>query len=145
MTDIMVDNINTTVRKHDILIHLGDVAFGGKGNVQKFLQRINCRNLVLLAGNHDYGSAATGNVILECDYLEIRLNNTLVCMFHYPIASWNEMHHGSIMLHGHTHMKYEGEGRIKDVEINSNNMFPYELNTVVNELLQIPMVDNKRH
>ena len=146
MTDVMIKNINSSVKKQDMLIHLGDIAFGGKSNVQKLLQRINCRNLVLLNGNHDYGSAACSNVILECDYLELRLDSkVLVCMFHYPIASWNEMHHGSIMLHGHTHLKYKGDGRIKDVEMNGNNMFPYNLTDVVNELLQIPMVNNKRH
>lgn len=140
MTDIMIDNLNSVVREQDIFIHLGDVAFGGKGNVQKLLNRINCKNIILLSGNHDYDTQKPDNVILECDYLELRLAcKTLVCIFHYPIASWNEEHHSAIMLHGHTHLKYKGKGRIKDVEMNGNNMKPYNLLNLVSEMKSIPI------
>jgi calcineurin-like phosphoesterase family protein len=140
MTDLMINNINSTVKENDILIHLGDLSFGDKSNITKFLDGINCKNIVLLCGNHDHFPIRHNKIALQCDYLEVRLDcGTLVCMFHYPIACWNEQHRGSVCLHGHTHLKYKGDGRIKDIEMNGNNMFPYELTTVVKELCKIPV------
>lgn len=140
MTDIMIDNLNSVVREQDIFIHLGDVAFGGKGNVQKLLNRINCKNIVLLSGNHDYDTQKPENVILECDYLELRLAcKTLVCMFHYPITIWNECHKNSLNLFGHSHNKHRPKGRSKDVGLDTNNLFPYKLTDIIKELEQIPI------
>ena len=56
------------------------------------------------------------------DYLEIFYGNRLVVMGHYPVASWNEMGHGSYMLHSHSHGAYvpgkpetKDQGKILDV------------------------------
>ena len=59
-------------------------------------------------------------------------------MMHYPLSSWNGMGQGTLMLHGHTHGTPTGlTGRIKDVGLDTNNLFPYKLDDVVNELLKI--------
>src|SRR5690606_19432223 len=53
MTDYIVDNINRLIQQQDILLFLGDWSFGGRENIFKFRERINCSNIHLILGNHD--------------------------------------------------------------------------------------------
>lgn len=53
MNEEMIRRWNETVRKDDIVWHLGDFCFGKKENIAKILPRLNGRiNLIL--GNHDH-------------------------------------------------------------------------------------------
>ena len=49
--DIVIDNINKVVSKRSKLFVLGDVVINKK--VLPILERINCKNLELIFGNHD--------------------------------------------------------------------------------------------
>ena len=53
MNNTLVNNINCMVGEDDILIHLGDWSFGGFEKVQEFRDRILCKNIHLVLGNHD--------------------------------------------------------------------------------------------
>ena len=53
MNDAIVDNINSKVGQDDTLIHLGDLAFGGFDKIGQFLDRLVCKNIHLVLGNHD--------------------------------------------------------------------------------------------
>jgi calcineurin-like phosphoesterase family protein len=53
MNDTIIKNINDVVKKDDLLINLGDVAFCGSNLLQKELEKINCKNKLLILGNHD--------------------------------------------------------------------------------------------
>ena len=53
MNSVIVDNINEKVGPDDTLIHLGDVAFGGVEKIGQFLDRLVCKNVHLVLGNHD--------------------------------------------------------------------------------------------
>jgi calcineurin-like phosphoesterase family protein len=54
MNQRLVDNINDTVKEDDILIHLGDWSFGGIDSIGEFRDRIICKNIHLVLGNHDH-------------------------------------------------------------------------------------------
>jgi calcineurin-like phosphoesterase family protein len=54
MNQRLVDNINDVVGENDILIHLGDWSFGGIDSIGEFRDRINCKNIHLVLGNHDH-------------------------------------------------------------------------------------------
>lgn len=53
MNNTILNAINSVVKEDDILIHLGDVAFGGIENIWKFRKQIKCKNIHLILGNHD--------------------------------------------------------------------------------------------
>lgn len=53
MNDKIVNDINDTVKEDDWLVCLGDWAFGGRDNTWNFRDRINCKNIILVLGNHD--------------------------------------------------------------------------------------------
>jgi calcineurin-like phosphoesterase family protein len=54
MNDTIVNNINSVVGENDILIHLGDWSFGGFENIEEFRNRLVCKNIHLVLGNHDH-------------------------------------------------------------------------------------------
>lgn len=54
MNDTIVKNINSVVNQNDILIHGGDWSFGGIENIWNFYNRLNCKNIYLILGNHDH-------------------------------------------------------------------------------------------
>ena len=54
MNEAMAANINAIVKEDDILWHLGDWSFGKEDNIAEFRSMINCKNIHLILGNHDW-------------------------------------------------------------------------------------------
>jgi calcineurin-like phosphoesterase family protein len=148
MNELMVENINANVDANDWLIHLGDWSFGGYDKIQEFREQVNCNNVVLILGNHDHHIQRDIPKFRKmfnhiANYEELRItrktdtNNTLI-LCHYPIISWNQMHHGSFMLHGHQHLKGErkfGQGKRMDIGLCGSEEFrPYHIEEIVDLL-----------
>lgn len=53
MTYELINNINKYVDENDVIIHNGDVAFGGFHMLCDFMNKIKCKNIYLCLGNHD--------------------------------------------------------------------------------------------
>lgn len=106
--DLLVDNINQLVKENDILYHLGDFSFNGFENILKFRNRLKCKEIHLIYGNHDHHlvnnkNGCQGYFSSTQHYKEIRVNNIKIVLCHYALRVWNESHKGSIMLYGHSH------------------------------------------
>lgn len=147
MNDTIIDNINAVVEPDDTLYHLGDFAFGDKSQIPALRERIACRNIILLKGNHDH---KLWKSYRDCfsqtrEYVEFRHNGTLITMFHYPIGAWNENGRGAIQLHGHSHGNYAPVGRQKDVGVDPNDFKPLLLDDVVAELKNVQPVAVDHH
>jgi calcineurin-like phosphoesterase family protein len=103
MNEALIEEWNSKVKKDHIIYHLGDFSFGKEAPTRALLEQLNGEK-VFIIGNHDkkleklYGEY--GNVF---DYYETSHNKVKVCMSHYPMHEWNQMHRGGIMLHGHMH------------------------------------------
>lgn len=109
------------VRPNEDVYILGDLSFGGSTDTALFLYSLPGHKF-LVKGNHDKNK----HIPIEHfewvkDYHELNLKRPggkkkKIVMSHYPFASWNQMHYGSWMLHGHSHGTYNPEkGRILDV------------------------------
>lgn len=120
----LVDNINNTVGKDDILFCLGDWSFGNYkdgenvSNIQKFREQLQVKEIHLVYGNHDTeirSSKELQSLFTSVqDYLELQISefSTIqgikafkqhICMSHYAMRVWNKSFHGSWMLYGHSH------------------------------------------
>lgn len=110
----LIEYWNNTVSKTDTVYHLGDFCFGNQDKVKELLGKLN-GTIILIRGNHDK--------VFNHEYLEIKLNNKSLILFHYPITSWNRMHYGTYHLHGHTHGSFEGQGNILDVGWDAHGKF----------------------
>lgn len=146
MNDTLVNNINEVVGQDDILIHLGDWSFGGFEMIEEFRNRILCKNVHLVFGNHDHHIRRNKGDVQDLfsstrDYLHLDLRIpkgkemdklTLVCM-HFPIASWDGMNDGVPHLHGHVHLpKHQriGQGKVMDVGVDGNDLYPISIQEI---------------
>jgi calcineurin-like phosphoesterase family protein len=144
------------VGQDDVLICLGDWSFGGFEFIQQFRDRIVCKNVHLVLGNHDHHIERNRENIKSIfssvsEYLRIVVmepvkkneakRHEFVCM-HYPIQSWDGLNKGIIHLHGHVHLPNErkfGKGKKMDVGFDGHPEFrPYNL------LREIVPIMNKR-
>jgi calcineurin-like phosphoesterase family protein len=110
MNDHIVNAINKTVGQNDTLWFLGDWCFGSKGNyyqvAKEFRDRINCRTINLIFGNHDHHNIR--DLFNESyDLFETIVNNQRMVLAHYAMAVWNKSHRGSWQLYGHSHSNLE--------------------------------------
>lgn len=114
--ETLIQNINNCAKKDDIIYMLGDFAFGGKHQIYELRKRLNCNNIHLILGNHDHHIRK--NTVLLTDSGEIKahslfssinevlykkIGNERFVLCHYSMRTWDNGHHGSIMLYGHSH------------------------------------------
>jgi calcineurin-like phosphoesterase family protein len=107
MNNVIVENINRVVKADDTLFHLGDWSFHGNGIIHEFRNKLICKNIHLIYGNHDtsiYESLELQQSFQSvATYREISVNGQKIMLSHYPFRTWNKWHHGSWMLYGHCH------------------------------------------
>ncbi len=106
MDEYILDKINENVKKDDVLWHLGDFCYAKREDylkqAKKYREKINCKNVFLIKGNHDLNGIES--VFDECyEKYELKIENKLVILDHYSHAFWNKSHSGSWMLYGHAH------------------------------------------
>jgi calcineurin-like phosphoesterase family protein len=135
MNETIVNNINNVVKQNDILFHLGDWSFSGFESISSLYDRLVCKNIHLILGNHDKMIEENRNNIQSLfssvsQYLEVMIDEYTYVLSHYPFSSWNGLNKGWIHLHGHTHlndkMKF-GLGKRMDVGLDGNNLKPYNI------------------
>lgn len=117
MNETLIANINAVVQHNDILYHLGDWSFGrgDTNNAQHYLDQVNCKNIVLITGNHDphqsngrakreFAALFSGGCF---DMLRIKVSiggqKQEIVLNHYAMRVWNKSHHGAFHLWGHSH------------------------------------------
>lgn len=142
MNDAIVNNINDVVGQDDVLIHFGDWSFGGLENIKKFRDRIVCKNIYLMIGNHDHhienNREEIRNLFVKVRYLEeFTVNGQMIVACHYPISSWNKVRKGSWLIHGHIHNKgssrFTGDGKTMDIGMDGHPEFrPYSFEELKN-------------
>jgi calcineurin-like phosphoesterase family protein len=155
MNSTIVNNINNKVGQDDILIHLGDWSFGGFEYIKEFRDRINCKNIYVLYGNHDHHIENNRNEIqniftntFQYAVLEVtkpshpiltqsKTTKHEFVLMHYPLTSWHDMNKGRMHLFGHVHLpkgKNVMGGRAMDVGMDGNNLTPYSLSEILTTL-----------
>jgi calcineurin-like phosphoesterase family protein len=125
MNKAIIESINNTVDKDDSLYLIGDLAFGDINSLIELTTSINCENLYCILGNHDRyikNNKSFQKIVNDNDrdlkvytyYThslfkkvsireELVYKNYLFVIDHYPLSTWNQAMHGSIMIHGHVH------------------------------------------
>lgn len=140
MNGFIINGINSTVGVDDVLYHLGDFSFGNKEFAKDARDMINCKNIILVKGNHDKKISNSERIFQEVTQRKFFYHNdTVIYMQHHPFADinpYNGYKNGypgfHIYLHGHTH-GYNGvvhNGQI-DVSVEGNNYKPYSLDEII--------------
>ena len=137
MDETLIDNINSKVTKQDILYVVGDFAWGDKKSVEDYRDRIECRQIYLVRGNHDK-AIPTHCFEHVYDIADVKLpppntsfmGNVVLC--HYAMRTWNHSHDRSWHLYGHSHNSlFEDPLSMSfDCGVDGNNFFPYSAEDV---------------
>lgn len=111
MDEELLANINNLVDQNDTLWFLGDFCFSPKGQsfetAKRYRERINCKNVYLIFGNHDDRKIA--NLFSNAyDLINTTIMGQKFTLCHYAMRVWDKSHRGAYMLHGHSH------GSLKD-------------------------------
>lgn len=136
MNSAIVNNINNCAMPDDTLICLGDWSFGGFESIREFWDRIMCKNIHLILGNHDHHIEKNRNDCQELfksvsHYNTLEIGQFKFRLMHYPISSWDGLGKGVMHLHGHchlpTHLRFS-KGQRMDVGMDGHPEFrPYNM------------------
>lgn len=146
MTEELIEKFNSLIKENDILYHLGDWSFGGHENIKIFRDRIKCKNIHLILGNHDQHIEPINSPYrklfssvshklefsLKVDSLKSdKFGKQQFFLSHYSHQVWNKSHHGSIHLFGHSHGTLKGLGRSMDVGVDTHDLYPYHMDEIL--------------
>ena len=111
MNEAMIKEWNDLIGVDDTVYILGDVAFLPAEKAVATVRRLHGRK-ILVEGNHDRKLLQDAD-FRDCfeqihKYLDVQFNEVKVVMLHYPIAEWDQMHHGAVHFHGHMHGGHSG-------------------------------------
>jgi len=129
MVDAVVDGVNSVLGPDDVLWNLGDVMFGPNNIdhfyalLMEFRQRIKCRTINLVWGNHDQKLQWWRNkggkqkaltkeqfytVFNEAHWkFPIKVNGQKIILDHTANAVWIYNHKGAWHCYGHSHGNFE--------------------------------------
>ena len=113
MDDKIIGNINRVVAENDNLYLLGDISWYTPEKTNILISRITCRNRFLILGNHDkWVENRTSRSLFRgiYDLKRVKDDGRIVILCHYPIAVWDQSHHGSYHLYGHVHLNRQPNG-----------------------------------
>lgn len=124
MTNILIKEWNGVVSTNDTVYHLGDFTLGEDinylvGNLNGYI------NFVIPTFHHDkrwYSKLSLQDVVrvqILDSLFALDTDEYIICMCHYPLARWDRMHYGAWHLHGHSHGRYQGKGKILDVGVDN--------------------------
>ena len=140
MNESIIRGINSVVGQDDVLIHLGDWSFGGFENIKKFRDRILCKEIHLVLGNHDTHIENNKDNVQDLftsvnHYTRLLFKNKTFVLCHYPISSWDGLSKGHSHLHGHVHLPTNlrfGKGKKMDVGMDGHPTFGvYDMDNVI--------------
>lgn len=152
--ETLIANFNSLVKENDEVWHLGDWSFGGHEQIKIFRDRLKCKNINLVFGNHDQHieplDSKYRSLFTSCQYVKqfhLKLDSTLSGKYgkqgfflsHYGHRVWDKSHHGSIHLYGHSHGTLPGSGRSMDVGVDTHNLYPYHLDEILDLMKDIPV------
>lgn len=106
MHEVFLDNINKRVKPGDDLRILGDFCTKSFAQAKEIRDRIKCRNVHLIWGNHDRKGYA--KLFKTAEYFaKISVNGQTIVLFHYAMMTWEHNYKDTIHLYGHSHRNLE--------------------------------------
>ena len=128
--EALLEAINAHVGQDDVLWILGDFCWGPHEVARRYRERIVCRNLNLVWGNHDHRSIRP--LFAEAvEQTRITVEGQDIWLNHYPMRAWEGSFHGSWSLYGHVHGRLMNEDQanpamlVKDVGVDACGFRPW--------------------
>lgn len=121
----LVSNFRELVSSGDITYFLGDMSFRGTKSTKEIISQLPGYK-VLLRGNHDasIGSCLNAGFDLVLNNADILIGDKRASLSHYPFEDLRypdraPQNTGQWLLHGHTHSKSRGSGKMIHVGVDA--------------------------
>lgn len=141
MEEALIEGWNSTVRRGDIVYHVGDFAlsYGKKdaARISSIFSRLNGGEKHLIRGNHDRKEVYNLKWTSVDFYKEVKvdlggIHKQRIILSHYAMRVWNQMHRGSWMLYGHSHGSLSDIGGLTtDIGVKCWNYLPVSLDQII--------------
>ncbi len=138
MDAAILANLNKLVGANDVLYFLGDFCLGGPDQARQYRDRIVCRNIHVVEGNHDAAlSNLTGAFSSLNQLVEVRVGGQRIVLCHYAMRVWHHSRRGVWHLYGHSHgnLADDPASLSVDVGVDSHSFRPWhfdEIRTAMN-------------
>jgi calcineurin-like phosphoesterase family protein len=95
MDAAILANLNKLVGANDVLYFPGDFCLGGSEQAHQYRDRIVCRNIHVVEGNHDAAPRdLTGAFSSSNQLVEVRVGGQRIVLCHYAMRVWH--HSGAV-------------------------------------------------
>lgn len=129
--DLLVDNWNSLITNKDEVYFLGDFSFATQEINPKIFKRLHGRRKHLIRGNHDPANVCNLGWSSVNDLLKIKIMGQSIVLCHYPLLTWQNAHHGTWHLHGHSHGNGQwGDSTRIDVGVDTHSLMPYSFDEI---------------
>lgn len=89
MDEAIFGNLNSRVGQSDVLYFLGDFCMGGPDQARRYRDRIVCRHIHVVEGNHDRALRRLKTAFCSRTQLaEIRVEGQEIVLCHYAMRVW---------------------------------------------------------
>jgi calcineurin-like phosphoesterase family protein len=155
MHEALITNWNTAVTKADTVYHLGDFAISwgskSKAPIGDTLARLNGQKY-LVTGNHDRKEVTNAQGwagVYDAHEIKVDLggqHKQRIVLNHYAQRTWNQMHRGAWMLHGHSHGSLSDiGGKILDVGVDCCYYAPISIERLRGIMEARPVITYDHH
>ena len=126
--DMIISHINAKVLSTDTLYILGDVGFGPCSEIKKLLDKIVCRNLYMIFGNHDkYGVTQAKIIGFKDAFYEpyyLQESKGKIALSHFPAYEALNNPYVAYNFHGHLHGSKLDNDKCINFNIAMNEYYP---------------------
>jgi calcineurin-like phosphoesterase family protein len=137
MDETLIDRMNSCVKPNDVLYFLGDFCLGNAEKVIAYRQRLACKTIHFIEGNHDKTTRKLQHLFASWDVLsEIHIAKQRIVLCHYAMRVWPHHAQGAWHLYGHSHgnLPDDGQSLSLDVGVDVHDFRPWhfdELQTIL--------------
>lgn len=133
MDEAILDRVNESVKADDELYFLGDFCIGGPKVAAAYRQKIRCKKVHFILGNHDRViKKIVDQFVWVKEIAEVNIRNQPIVLCQYAMRVWHHSGRGAWQLYGHSHGKLpSAEGsRSMDVGVDTNDFRPYSFDEI---------------
>jgi len=133
MDEAILDRVNDLVKTDDELYFLGDFCIGGPKVAVAYRQKIRCKKVYFILGNHDRViKKIVDQFVWVKEIAEVNICHQPIVLCHYAMRVWHHSGRGAWQLYGHSHGKLPAaEGsRSMDVGVDTNDFRPYSFDEI---------------
>jgi calcineurin-like phosphoesterase family protein len=137
MDQAIVERLNASVKRDDVLCFLGNFSMGGKQRIFAYRRRIHCKKIFAVPGNHDKQARKLKEEFFRLDNLaEVSIHGQLIVLCHYALRVWNRSNRGSWHLYGHSHgrLPQVANSLSMDVGADTHNFRPWHFDEIKNRM-----------